>query len=328
MMLAYLVSIFALSALFSVLVLKFLIPRLFEKGIVGTDVNKQHRPQVAEMGGIGIVAGFALGVLLAVFFHTFLGFGFELDFVLAALLSIFMLAFIGFVDDLLDIPQAVKAFLPLLAGIPLIAVRAAGSTAMHIPFFGIVDFGLVYLFILIPVGIAVASNLTNMLAGFNGMEAGMGIIMLLAASLVALNVHSSEALVIYVPLIGALAGFLFLNWHPAKVFPGDVATLVIGAALAAGAIIGNFEAIAALLLLPYVADFFIKAKNGFPSSKWWGESKEGKLYPLENRVRGLAQLVMKMANGISEPDLVLTFIIMEEVVGIAVLVLFLHVQVL
>lgn len=324
----YLGIAFLVSGVFSHLVLRLLIPKLAKAGITGSDVNKPGRPQAAEMGGIGIVAGFALGVLLAVFFNTFMGFAFNLDFVLAALISVLALAFIGFVDDLLDIPQAVKAFLPLVAGIPLIAVRAAGSTAMHIPFLGPVDLGAVYLFILIPVGIAVASNLTNMFAGFNGMEAGMGIIMLLAASLVALNVHSSEALVIYVPLMGALAGFLFLNWHPAKVFPGDVATLVIGAALAAGAIIGNFEAIAALLLLPYVADFFIKAKNGFPSSKWWGEFREGRLYPLENRVRGLAQLVMKMADGISEPDLVLTFIIMEEVVGIAVLVLFLHVQVL
>lgn len=327
-MLWYLGTAFLVSGVFSYLVLRLLIPKLAKAGIVGNDVNKPGRPQVAEMGGIGIVAGFALGVLLAVFFNTFMGFAFNLDFVLAALISVFALAFIGFVDDLLDIPQAVKAFLPLVAGIPLIAARAAGSTAMHIPFLGAVDLGAVYLFILIPVGIAVASNLTNMFAGFNGMEAGMGIIMLLAASLVALNVHSSEALVIYVPLMGALAGFLFLNWHPAKVFPGDVATLVIGAALAAGAIIGNFEAIAALLLLPYVADFFIKAKNGFPSSKWWGEFRGGKLYPLGNRVRGLAQLVMKMANGISEPDLVLTFIIMEEIVGMAVLVLFLHVQVL
>lgn len=325
MMLAYLASIFALSALFSALVLKFLIPRLFEKGIVGTDVNKKRKPQVAEMGGIGIVSGFAFGVLLAVFFHTFVGLDFRLDFALAALISIFILAFVGFVDDLLDIPQAVKAFLPLLAGIPLIAVRAAGSTAMSIPFFGTIDFGLVYLFILIPVGIAVASNLTNMLAGFNGMEAGMGMVLLLAASLAALNAGSVEALVIYVPMLGALAGFFILNKYPARVFPGDIGTLVIGATLAAGAIIGNFESIAALLMALYVADFFVKAKSGFPHTP--GQFRAGKLYAPKNEIRGLVHVPMRVFNGIGEQELVLILIIAQEIVALLVLIAFLHVKV-
>ncbi|VVB98185.1 Phospho-N-acetylmuramoyl-pentapeptide-transferase [uncultured archaeon] len=320
-MLVYLAAVFLVSGIFSYAVLRLLIPRLIASGMVGSDINKPGKPKVAEMGGIGIVAGFALGVLLAVFFSTFLGFTFNLGFVLAALISIFMLAFIGFVDDLLDIPQAVKAFLPLVAAIPLMAV-IAGSTVMDIPFVGQVDLGVLYLFVLVPIGIAVASNLTNMLAGFNGMEGGMGFVLLLAAAIAALNVHSTEALVLYVPLMGALLGFLFLNKYPSKVFPGDVGTLMIGATLAAGAIIGNFEAIAALLMAAFVADFFIKAKNRFPSSKWWGEFREGKLYPVDGNVRGLAQLVMKLADGISEVNLVLVFVIIQALVGIAVLAFF------
>lgn len=319
----YLVIAFFASFFFSYILVKILIPKLLKAGISGIDVNKPKKQQIAEMGGIGIVGGFVLGVLFAVFFNTFFGFEFNLNFVLAGLLTIFVIAFIGFVDDLLDIPQIVKAFLPLAAGIPLIAVRAAGSTVMDIPFFGSVDFGMIYLFIFIPVGIAVASNLTNMLAGFNGIEAGMGIIVLLCASLVAFNVHSAETLVLYVPFAGALIGFLLHNFYPSKVFPGDIGTLVIGATIATGAIIGNFEAIAALLMLPYVIDFFIKAKNCFPSTKWWGEWKQGKLYPVENKIRGAAQLVMKIANGIREIDLVLVFIIIQGITGIIVLLLFL-----
>lgn len=321
----YLALAFLVSGIFSYIVIRYIIPRLIAVGMVGNDMNKIGKPLVAEMGGIGIIAGFTLGVLLAVFFNTFLGFYFNLNFVLAALISIFILAFIGFVDDLLDVPQIVKAFLPLIAGIPLIALSAAGSTAIHIPFIGGMDLGAIYIFILIPIGIAVASNLTNMLAGFNGMEAGMGIILLLAGSMIALNANSFEALVLYVPLIGALIGFLFFNWYPAKIFPGDSGTLIIGATLATGAIIGNFEAAAAILMLPYIIDFFIKTKNRFPSSKWWGEcNKKGKLYPLENKVRGFAQLIMKLANGISEPNLILIFIIIQEFVSIIVLFVFLH----
>ncbi|MDD5337034.1 MAG: UDP-N-acetylglucosamine--dolichyl-phosphate N-acetylglucosaminephosphotransferase, partial [Candidatus ainarchaeum sp.] len=267
-MLQYLALSFLASLVFSWLVLWAIIPRLKKMGMVGHDVNKPDRPEVAEMGGIGIMAGMALGILISIFFNTFLGFQFNLDFVLAALVSVFIIALIGFADDLLDIPQAVKAFLPLLAAVPLIALKAAGSTAMYIPFIGPVDMGMLYLFVAIPVGIAVASNLTNMLAGFNGLEAGMGVVALIAASLAAYFLGSSDSLVVYVPLAGALLGFLAFNRYPAKIFPGDVGTLLIGATLAAGAIIGNFETFAALLLLPYVVDFFIKAANRFPSSKW------------------------------------------------------------
>lgn len=324
-MLEYLASGFLLSAAFSYLLLAAIIQRLKKLGISGQDVNKAGKPKVAEMGGIGIVAGMVLGVLALIFFNTFMGFAFGLDFVLAALVSIFALAFIGFVDDILDIPQAVKALLPLLAGIPLIALRAAGSTAMDIPFGGVVDLGLAYLFVLIPVGIAVSSNLTNMLAGFNGMEAGMGIMMLLAGSIVAYSIGSVNALVLYVPLMGALLGFLLHNFYPARVFPGDVGTFIIGGTLACGAIIGNFESIAALLMGLYVLDFFIKAANGFPKTP--GAIKEGKLYAPRGRITGLVHVPMKALGGIGERELVLLFIFAQALVGALVLLSF-HVKVL
>jgi UDP-N-acetylglucosamine--dolichyl-phosphate N-acetylglucosaminephosphotransferase len=324
----YLVAAFAISLISSYAVVRGIYPRLQKAGMVGRDVNKPERPEVAEMGGIGVVAGMCMGVLACIFFNVFSGFGFELDFVLAALASVLMLAIVGMVDDLLDIPQSVKALLPLVAGIPLMAMRAAGSTVMSLPFFGPVDFGYIYIFIAIPMGIAVASNLTNMLAGFNGLEAGMGIVLISSASLAAIYLGSAEALVLYVPLIGALAGFLILNRYPSKVFPGDVATLTIGATLAAGSIIGNFETIAALLLLLYVADFFVKLANRFPSSKWWGEWKGGKLYPVEGKVRGLCQLIMKHSGGISEQKLVLLLILSQAAVSALVLLAFLHFKVL
>jgi hypothetical protein len=70
--------------------------------------------------------------------------------------------------------------------------------------------------------------------------------------------------------------------------------------------------------LPYIADFFIKAVNKFPSKNWWGECKGGKLYPVDGKVRGLAQLVMKLSNGISERNLTLVFVLMELVVAVFV----------
>jgi UDP-N-acetylglucosamine--dolichyl-phosphate N-acetylglucosaminephosphotransferase len=321
MMLTY-IGLLIFSYLITYVLLYFLIPRLKRAGMIGKDINKPDRPEVAEMGGIGIVAGLTAGVLLAVFMNTFMGFQFNLLYVLAALITIHSVAFIGMVDDLIDIPQKIKALLPIFAAVPLIAISAAGSTALTLPFIGQIQFGLLYLFILVPIGVAVASNLTNMLAGFNGMEAGMGIVVFVAASILAIMHGNMEMLVLFVPMLGALLAFFPFNKYPAKVFPGDVGNLSIGAVLASGVIIGNFETAGALLLLPYVADFFIKMANKFPSRLWWGEYRDGKLYPVEGEVRGLAQLIMKIKNGVSERDLVWIFITIEAIVAAVTLFLF------
>lgn len=319
-MISYFIFLFLISLFSSYIVLIAIIPQLKKAGIVGIDLHKSCRPKIAEMGGIGIVVGFTFATLTAVFFNTFLDFEFNLIFILAAFISILLLAVIGCIDDLLNIPQSIKAILPLIASIPLIAVKAVGSTVMYVPFLGTMDFGLIYLFVFIPLGIAVASNLTNMFAGFNGLEAGMGSVLMLSASIIAFSMHSIEALVLYIPLLGALVGFLIHNKYPANVFPGDTGTLIIGATLAAGAIVGNFESIAALLMLLYVVDFFIKAKNKFPRTD--GKLKNGKLYAPENKITGFVHIPMVLCRGISEQKLVFFCIILQIFVSIGVLYYF------
>ena len=322
-MIEYYIAI-GLISLFSTFILtKYLIPRLKNANLIGKDVNKEDKPEVAEMGGIAIVAGFSTGIMLAIFFNSFMAFEFNLIYVLAALITIHTVAFIGISDDLIDIPQWLKAILPLAAAIPLVAVKAVGSTTLMIPFLGAVDFGIFYILLLIPIGIAVCSNLTNMFAGFNGMESSMGIVIFATMAVLGLGKGSTEMTLMAIAILGALIGFLFFNKYPSKVFPGDVGNLTIGAALASMVIIGNFETAGTILIIPYVVDFFVKLYNRFPSSKWWGEIKDGKLYPVEGKVRGLAQLIMKKTNGISEGNLVLLFVGVEIVLAVIVLVVYL-----
>ncbi|MEM3422403.1 MAG: hypothetical protein QXF35_03710 [Candidatus Bilamarchaeaceae archaeon] len=297
-----------------------LIPRLKRFGIVGKDVNKPAKPEVAEMGGITMIAGFTAGILLTIILNTFFDFELNLIYLLAGLIVVHSVAFIGIVDDLVDIPQYVKAFLPLFAAIPLIALRAAGSTEITLPLIGSVDFGIFYLLVLVPIGIAVASNLTNMLGGFNGLESSLGIVIFTTASIIAAFSGKTVSLFMFISFLGALFAFYIFNRYPSKAFPGDVGNLSIGATLAAGVIIGNMESIGALLLIPYVIDFFIKLANKFPSKEWWGEYRNGKLYPVGGKVRGLCQLIMKVFNGISEQNLVRVLVTFEILIAIVVLV--------
>ncbi|MFA6908053.1 MAG: hypothetical protein WC263_04460, partial [Candidatus Micrarchaeia archaeon] len=292
------------------------IRKMMAAGISGRDVNKPGRPEVAEMGGLGIVMGVVGALLLAMAMKTFMGYQFSLEEIMAAMLTMAIIALIGIFDDLFDMRKDVKAVLPMVAALPLVALAAAGSTTISVPFLGPLDFGIFYIIVLIPLGVTVAANLTNMLAGFNGMEAGMGCVIFACVALLAVANGSTEMGLISVAMLGALAAFLRFNWYPARVFIGDIGTLLIGGALAVSVIVGNLESAGAILVIPYLVDFAIKAKNNFPSTDWWGEMKGdggsrlkgiapsgsgpedgGRLHPLGGKVRGLCRLVMKLTGG-------------------------------
>jgi len=315
--------IFAVSFVASVLVTLYSVPKVARKlemaKITGVDINKGagNKIEIPEMGGITIVMGFVVGVITSIALHILFQLPFESTYVYAGLATALIIALIGVYDDLFDMAQHTKAFLPLAASIPLVAATIDSSRIISIPFVGAIDFGILYPLILIPIGIAVASNLTNMLAGFNGLEAGMGIAVFFFASVIAYIKGVTIMLFFTVPMLGALLAFLYYNKYPAKIFMGDIGTLSIGCVLAVAVIVGGFQTLGAMLVVPYVIDFFIKAYNRFPSKNWWGELKNGKLYPVEGKVRGLCQLVMKSANGISEKGLVAVLVCLEIIVGIA-----------
>ena len=301
-----------------------LIPRLRRAGIVGRDMHKVDRPEVPEMGGLAIVAGFGAGILLAIAMETFWPdlLSVNLTVLLAVLCTVLLTTLIGIADDLIGIRQGVKALLPLIAALPLVAVRIGVST-MRIPLIGTVDFGPFYALVLVPLGVTGAANAVNMLAGFNGLEVGMGLMTLGSLAVIAASLGATTSLILLLAGIGALLGVLYYNWYPAKVFVGDVGTLSIGAVIAAAVIVGNFETAGAIVILPYALDFLLKAAHGFPSKGWWGKlGEDGRLYCPDHGPVGLCQAIMKLAGGIHERTLVLVLMGIEALCGILAILLF------
>ncbi len=299
-----------------------LIPRLERAGIVGPDVHKPGRPEIPEMGGLALVAGFGAGVLLGIALTTFWPPFPRLDTVLllAVLTVVLLVTLIGVMDDLIGIRQWVKALLPFVAALPLAVVRAGVST-VTLPFIGRLDFGIFYPLVLVPLGITGAANAVNMLAGFNGLELGMGITAMGTLAVIAAGLHATVSLALLLAGIGASLGVLIFNWYPAKVFVGDVGTLSLGAIIAAAVIVGNFEWAGLIVIVPYALDFLIKAAHGFPKS--FGELREdGKLHCPQGGPVGLAQLVLKLTGGLHERTLVLVLIGLEALCGIAAILLY------
>lgn len=299
-----------------------LIPKLKDAGLTGQDMHKTGKPVVAEMGGTAIVVGFVGAALIGIGLHTFFGFQFQLAAVMAALLSVTITSLIGLYDDMFDMRQWVKALLPLAAAMPLVAVEIVGShSAISIPLLGTIQFGLLYPLLLIPLAIAICANLTNMVAGFNGLEAGLGIIMFATLAIVAFLNGQTEMTMLCVAMLGALVGFIPFNWYPARVFIGDVGTFSIGAALAAAVIISSLKAAGAILMIPFVVDWFLKAASGFPKS-FATLGPDGRLHAPAGRPRGLADLILQVTGGMKEKQLTMAFLGIELVFALVVLVMY------
>ena len=314
------ILIFAASFLISFTGFLFMVPRFKEEGIIGRNRNSLEQEEIAEMGGLVIVAGYSAGIILIISLKTFFDLFtlVSLISILAAFSTIMIVALIGIFDDLISIKQGIKAFMPVFAALPLIALKE-GFTIMKVPFIGFVDFGIYYHLILIPLGITGAANAVNMLAGFNGLEAGMGLVAVGSLTIIAYLIGETTAFLLSVIMLGALLATLYFNWYPAKILVGDVGTLTIGTVIASVVIIGNFEMAGGIIIIPYVIDFIIKAKNRFPYS--FGVYRDGKLYCPDSGPVGLGQLIMKVCGGISERNLVLVLMGIEAIFGlIAILV--------
>lgn len=289
--------------------------RLLRKaGIVGRDMNKPGKPEIPEMGGFAINWGFGMGIVAAIAYISYVNENIhEAYFLLAALATVFMISFVGVIDDLLSIKQSVKAVLPGFAGLCLMAVRA-GVTEMTFPLIGTIDLGMLYYFIVF-IGVTGAANAFNIYEGFNGQSAGVGAISFLTMMLAAWMTGQTEAAVIAGAMLGACLAFLKYNWYPAKIFPGDVGTLSMGAALACCAVIGNLERVGLILIIPYVLEFIMKARGGLKTLPWVTPGKNGKVTPVSKKAICLGHLILKVSPS-TEKTLVLKMYTIQAVVGL------------
>jgi len=300
-------------------------------GVVGFDIMKEDKKPVADMGGPGVVTGFLLGVFFYIGIEILIPPRLNgLVYILATLSTVLIITLIGVFDTLtalskeregagefeqfkkIGIPRWLYFFIPLPAAVPLMAVNA-GVNHMVIPFIGKVEFGLWYPLFLVPVAVLCCSNATNFLAGFNGLEAGMGFVIHLAIGLYAYQQGQFNAAMIALTFAFALLGFLRYNWYPAKVFPGDL-NYTIGAVYSSVAIIGNMEKFAILCFMPYIVEAFLKAASRFEAESYGVLQPDGTVKPREDKIRGMTHLVMSMGD-FTEPQVTTILIGIQVVVA-------------
>ena len=260
-----LTAVFSFAVCFGVM--HFLIPalRALKAGQSIREIGpKWHKDKegTPTMGGLGFIAAAIVCVLIAGWPMMMEG-HFEHLYVLA-----FALVFgaIGFVDDFVKVKLKRNLGLTALqklalqlaaAGAYLALLRWNGNlqSALYIPFWN-VSFELnwiVYLVfaMFVIVGCTNAVNLTD---GVDGLASGVTVpVMVFFAATAALWQQEVLALV-PAAMVGALAGFLCYNFHPAKVFMGDTGSLFLGGLVCGLAFALDMPLVLILVGLVYIAE--------------------------------------------------------------------------
>jgi len=332
-MLAYII-IFIISFLTVYLLTPKVIEIMKQQKFVGKDMNKYSKPSVAELGGVPIFLGFVFASTAAIFMATYLGLTLDLLTFLAGMLTITLIGFIGTIDDIIGWKKGIRqwqhALFPIIAALPLMAVQitnppiiipilGALPSEFIFPFGIVISFGVLYSLVLVPIGVTGASNAANMLAGLNGLESGLSILILSTLAILCAVTGRVEALIFALAMIGALIAFLKFNWVPAKIFGGDGLTLMAGASIAVVSIIGNMEKIGILLLGMYFIELYLKARNKFQGECFGIPQKNGILLPPKEK-QSLTHYFMAI-NPTTEKNVVIRILLTQALICIIVLIL-------
>jgi len=304
------IGAFVVSLATTFVIMPWLIPRLKAKGIVGKDVNKPDRPKVAEMGGIGVVVGFFAGVSALVALDGLK----NANLLNVSLSAIIGAAFVGMMDDMFDLRQSQKAFLPFVLALPLATVV---DTHIVIPHIADLNLG-PYMILAAAFALTCAANAANMLEGFNGLGTGLGIIMALTLLLLCVIHNRLDGMYLLTPLLGALVAFLWFNKYPAEVFPGDTMTLFMGAALASAGILSSLHVQTTFIFIPMIVEFFLKMRGHFKAENYCSKSHNGYL-EYYGRIESLTHIFMKRSK-LTEKELVHRLWAVELVMCIIVVV--------
>jgi UDP-N-acetylglucosamine--dolichyl-phosphate N-acetylglucosaminephosphotransferase len=287
-----------LSFFVTLLALPSWIKKAKKIGLVWEDMNKYTHPKnVAGSGGIIVVMGFVLGVLCYIAIKTFvLQTNVTTVEIFALLTTILIVSFVGIVDDIFGwqrggLSARLRIALIFLAAVPLMVINA-GYTRVGIPFITEINLGLLYPLIIIPLGVIGASTTFNFLAGYNGLEAGQGVLIIGALSAVAFLTGNSWLALVGLCMIASLLAFLFFNRFPAKIFPGDALTYSVGALVAIIAILGNFERVAVFFFIPYIIEMILKVRGKLKKESFGIPQKDGSLELPYKKIYGLEHFVI------------------------------------
>jgi UDP-GlcNAc:undecaprenyl-phosphate GlcNAc-1-phosphate transferase len=199
------------------------------------DVRRVHTAPVGRIGGLAIFIP-VMAVNLFIFFRDSIARPADIQAgkIWVLFIAATFIFLVGLIDDIRHLRAKVKFLCQIAAAA---AICAAGYRIGTVSItenlsvnFGIFSWPLTILWI---VGI---TNAVNLIDGLDGLAAGLSAVA--CGVLAVLSIYFGQPLmtVLSLSLLGALTGFLYFNFNPAKVFMGDCGSLFLGFTIASASI--------------------------------------------------------------------------------------------
>jgi UDP-N-acetylglucosamine--dolichyl-phosphate N-acetylglucosaminephosphotransferase len=250
------------------------------------DQHKAGKPLVPN--GLGVIyVLFTTVYLFLVYFSGIIKASNGVSAPLTLAVCILFGGFMGLLDDWMDLKWRYKAFMPLIAALPLVylAIESGLRTSISLPLIGTIEFSSYYYFLIIPLIVMIVTNTVNQLGGLNGLETVCPAIIVMG--LMALS-SPSHLILMFGPLICwlLLAGFNLQG----KIFVGNSGSFAIGMTIASFAIITDLKLPLLISILPYVVNSSLILLTIFFVKKRASVSFDGKKLVSDHR-RSLVTLI-------------------------------------
>lgn len=215
----------------------FLVPDMYKKGIM-----------IPTMGGFAILGGILVSLTAAIFAVH------DVALLLLFYFIVIIYGLFGILDDLVNVGRILKIFAPFIMAVPIALINQdttiwLGGVELNI--------GLLYSFIIAPLFVMVTTNLVNMHSGYNGLQSGLSLIMIIFLIIYAILHEQTKTLIFIMPLFGALLAFFFYNRYPSVIFEGNCGSLAIGAGIGSYIVLLGNEIFGVILLGPHIMNFFM-----------------------------------------------------------------------
>lgn len=187
------------------------------------NARKEHTIPTPTFGGISVFAGMIAALLFWFRFNSHPA-------LITFFLSMFLLLGVGIMDDLKDLSARYK--LVIETGLAsLLAVAGIRITSFG-GLFGIHELHIVAQYIITVITIVGITNAFNLIDGIDGLAGGLGFMSLITLAIFLTISKDLNFAMIAFALAGALLGFLYFNFNPARIFMGDTGSLVLGFVIA------------------------------------------------------------------------------------------------
>jgi UDP-N-acetylmuramyl pentapeptide phosphotransferase/UDP-N-acetylglucosamine-1-phosphate transferase len=186
--------------------------------------RKIHPKSISYLGGFGIYFAVVLGLFAARLLDSEIHFDASFFFILFGMTIIFLN---GLGDDLFGYSANQKFFVQF--AICFAFIDSKGVIQLYLQ--ELID-SYILSRIILSFALVTIINSINLLDGIDGLAASMGIFITIVFAVLNLLQGNDSLAILALSLLGALMGFLYYNFNPAKIFMGDSGSLLIGFVIA------------------------------------------------------------------------------------------------